>query len=279
MARNSSFPFTCLNKSDEPSPAGSEPRRHLSGRAERRQPVGRGPRPGTRPTHRAPADRGAGGGLGRRLFTRGPGGLPPTSEALRAGAEAMEAAAATFRRNAQADAGPVGGTVRVMASVVHATEVLPSLLAPLVAAHPGLTLEAVPEDRTSDLLRQDADMAVRFVAPAQAALVSRKAAPVPMGLFAAQAYLGPPRGARELGRVRASTPLWVTTGAGPSPTDSRSLGWGSPRDWLGAPTATSLNSQRFGRAWASASLRSAWASAWVSCAFCPPSARGRTRRA
>lgn len=129
--------------------------------------------------------------LGVLLFTRGPGGLAPTGPgaALRADAEAMEAAAAAFRRNAQADATRVAGTVRVTASVVHGTEGLPALLAPLLARHPALAVEMVPEDRSTDLLRRDADVAVRFVAPAQAALVARRVAPVPIGAFASPAYL------------------------------------------------------------------------------------------
>jgi DNA-binding transcriptional LysR family regulator len=129
--------------------------------------------------------------LGVVLFTRGPGGLVPTEPgaALRQDAEAMEAAAAAFRRNAQANASQIAGIVRVTASVVHGTEVLPGLLAPLLAQHPDLVIEMVPDDRTGDLLRRDADVAVRFVPPVQAALVAQRVAPVPIGLFAAPAYL------------------------------------------------------------------------------------------
>lgn len=129
--------------------------------------------------------------LGAPLFTRGPGGLAPTGSgaALRAQAEAMEAAAAAFGRTARADAGEVAGVVRVTASVVHGTEVLPGVLAPLLAAHPGLAVEMAPEDRVEDLLRRDADVAVRFAPPAQDALVARRVAPVPLGLHASAAYL------------------------------------------------------------------------------------------
>lgn len=145
---------------------------------------------------------------GVALFARGPGGMVPTGagEALRADAEAMEAAAASFRRNAQADAAAVSGVVRVTASVVHAAAVLPGVLAPLLARHPDLALEVVAEDRTSDLLRGDADVAVRFVAPAQAALVRRRVASVTIGAFASQAYLdrhGTPKDWAALARGHA----------------------------------------------------------------------------
>lgn len=52
--------------------------------------------------------------------------------------------------------------------------VLPSLLARFRAAHPAVDIELSLSDRTEDLLRRDADLAVRNVAPTQAALVARR---------------------------------------------------------------------------------------------------------
>jgi DNA-binding transcriptional LysR family regulator len=131
------------------------------------------------------------GRLGAALFTRGPAGLQPTPTAdlLVPHAEAMEAAAGAFARTAAGDAGQVRGPVRLTCSEVHGTEVLPRLLAPLLAACPGLVIELVPSNATQNLLRRDADLALRFAEPAQDALLARKVAPVPLGLFAAPALV------------------------------------------------------------------------------------------
>ncbi len=136
--------------------------------------------------------------LGAALFTRGPTGLTPTPTGtlLVPHAEAMEAGAFAFARTASGDAGEIRGPVRLTCSEVHGTEVLPRLLQPLLAAHPGLQVELVPTNDTQNLLRRDADVALRFAPPAQDALLARKVAPVALGLFAAPALVerhGPPR--------------------------------------------------------------------------------------
>jgi DNA-binding transcriptional LysR family regulator len=123
--------------------------------------------------------------LGTALFTRGPTGLAPTPAGLRLRphAEAMEAGAQALARAAAAE-DAVEGPVRLTCSEVHGTEVLPALLAPLLARHPGLTIELVPDNANDNLLRRDADLALRFAPPAQGALVARRVAPVALGLFA-----------------------------------------------------------------------------------------------
>jgi DNA-binding transcriptional LysR family regulator len=68
-------------------------------------------------------------------------------------------------------------------------EVLPPLLPALLAAHPGLQVELALSNRTQDLLRRDADVAVRMVAPTQAALLARKVGTIPVGLYARADYL------------------------------------------------------------------------------------------
>lgn len=131
-------------------------------------------------------------GLGLSLFTRSQGGLQPTEAALTlvAQAEAMEAAAAALLRNADgARSEGAGGTVRITASEVMGAEVLPPILAALQAAHPRLTLELVLSNRTSDLLRRDADIAVRMLRPSQDALIAQHLGAVRLGLYAHEAYL------------------------------------------------------------------------------------------
>jgi DNA-binding transcriptional LysR family regulator len=129
--------------------------------------------------------------LGRRLFLRTQRGLSPTEAALAIApnAEAMAAAAAALRRTADAERGAVAGTVRISASEVVAAERLPPVLAGIRARHPGLALEVVASNVVEDLLRRDADIAVRMVDPVQEALVARRIGRVELGLHATPAYL------------------------------------------------------------------------------------------
>jgi DNA-binding transcriptional LysR family regulator len=129
--------------------------------------------------------------LGLSLFTRSQGGLQPTEAALAlvAQAEAMEAAAAALLRNADGARSEEGGTVRITASEVMGAEVLPPILAALQEAHPKLTLELVLSNRTSDLLRRDADIAVRMLRPSQDALIAQHLGAVRLGLHAHERYL------------------------------------------------------------------------------------------
>jgi len=124
--------------------------------------------------------------LGVVLFTRTPAGLDPTetAHALAGHAEAMAHAAAAFARTASAEAGEVAGVVRVTASEVIAIEVLPPILAALQASHPGLVIILSPTNRNEDVLRREADIAVRMARPTQEGLVARLIGAVTLGLHA-----------------------------------------------------------------------------------------------
>jgi DNA-binding transcriptional LysR family regulator len=124
--------------------------------------------------------------LGVVLFTRTPAGLDPTetAHALAGHAEAMAHAAAAFTRTASAEAGEVAGVVRVTASDVIAIEVLPPILATLQARHSGLVIILSPSNRNEDVLRREADIAVRMARPAQEGLVARLIGIVTLGLHA-----------------------------------------------------------------------------------------------
>jgi DNA-binding transcriptional LysR family regulator len=143
--------------------------------------------------------------LGIALFTRSPGGLAPTDAALALlpHAEAMEASAAAVVRAVSGAAGDEGGTVRITASEIVGAEVLPPILAPFRERHPAITLELALTNRTEDLLRRDADLAVRMARPKQEALLARRIGRVPLGLYAHRRYLarfGTPAAIDELRR-------------------------------------------------------------------------------
>lgn len=141
--------------------------------------------------------------IGGRLFIRSPRGLLPSEAALelRPLAESLAATAAALLRTASGQGEGVRGTVRISASEVVGVEVLPPILAALRAAHPDLVVELVLSNAVEDLTRRDADVAVRMVEPAQAALVARRIGQVQLGLYGHRQYLdrcGTPQGVADL---------------------------------------------------------------------------------
>ena len=143
--------------------------------------------------------------LGLPLFSRSQSGLIPTETAreLLPHAQAMASAAdALVRASSGADA-EERGTVRLTASVVIGGEVLPSILTAFRERHPHIAIELVLSDQTQDLLRRDADIAVRMVRPKQEALVARKIGRISLGLHAHRRYLdkhGMPQALDDLAR-------------------------------------------------------------------------------
>lgn len=129
--------------------------------------------------------------LGTALFTRSPSGLTPTERgrSLHEHARAMAYASDAFVRTASAAPDEIAGTVRVTASEVIAVEVLPAIFAGLARKHPRLAIELSPSNRNEDVLRREADVAVRMVPPQQEALVARRIGAVPLGVHAHRAYL------------------------------------------------------------------------------------------
>ena len=130
-------------------------------------------------------------GLGAPLFTRSRHGLEPTPLALSLvpQARAMSSAAESLWRTASGEQSAARGTVRITASEMVGTWVLPPLLADLRAQHPGIVIELALSDRNEDLLRREADVAVRMARPTQEALVARQAGMVHVGLFVHRCYI------------------------------------------------------------------------------------------
>ena len=129
--------------------------------------------------------------LGLALFTRSQAGLMPTeaAQSLRALAEDMRTTAASLERAAASQGAGVQGTVRVTASDIIGIEVLPPIIAALRDRHPQLIVELVLTNRVQDLLRREADIAVRMLRPAQASLVARRVGHLTLGLHAHRRYV------------------------------------------------------------------------------------------
>jgi DNA-binding transcriptional LysR family regulator len=129
--------------------------------------------------------------LGLALFTRSQFGLMPTEAAqgLRAYAETMASTAASLERAATAHGEGVRGVVRVSASDVMGVEVLPSLIEQVRRRYPDLKVELVLSNRVQDLLRGEADIAVRMMRPEQEQLLARRVGSIEIGLHAHRDYL------------------------------------------------------------------------------------------
>ncbi len=129
--------------------------------------------------------------LGVVLFTRSQAGLDPTDAALelRPHAEAMAAAAEALVRTASGEAADDRGTVRITASEMIGTEVLPPMLARLGRRHPRIAIELVVSNQNDNLLRRQSDIAIRMATPAQDALLQRRIGTIAIGLHARRDYL------------------------------------------------------------------------------------------
>jgi DNA-binding transcriptional LysR family regulator len=83
----------------------------------------------------------------------------------------------------------VRGAVRITASEMIGAHVLPPILTAFRREHPEVVIELVLSNRTEDLLRREADIAIRMVRPAQGALVARGLGDIALGLHARADYL------------------------------------------------------------------------------------------
>jgi DNA-binding transcriptional LysR family regulator len=141
--------------------------------------------------------------LGVPLFARSQQGLAPTDVAheLLTHAQAMASASAALRRAATVRQDVVAGVVRITASDVIGVEVLPPILAAFREQHPGIVIELSLTNRPEDILRRDADIAIRMMRPTQQALVARQVGKIAVGLFAHRRYLdanGRPKNVADL---------------------------------------------------------------------------------
>ena len=125
------------------------------------------------------------------LFRRGRRGYELTEQgiALFERAQAVGEAANAFARLAAGATEQVAGSVRIAASEVVSAYVLPPIMARLGLEEPAIEVEIVASNQVENLLRRDADIAVRMVAPAQQDLVARKIADLPLVACAAKSYL------------------------------------------------------------------------------------------
>ena len=145
--------------------------------------------------------------LGVALFERTGRGVRPTAAGLEVlpAARQMQAAAEALARSVTRGREATRGTVRITASQVVATWLLPPLVAEFQRAEPEIAIEIVASNAVQNLLRREADIAIRMVRPDQGSLIARKVGEVAIGAYAHADYLaamGTPRTPGDLLRHR-----------------------------------------------------------------------------
>jgi DNA-binding transcriptional LysR family regulator len=129
--------------------------------------------------------------LGTTLFERTGRGLLPTAMALRMAdsARAMEAGAMQLARQAVGEQSKLAGAVRISASQPVACVLLPPLLVQMRIALPEITVELVVSNAVSNLLKREADIALRMVQPDQGTVIAKRVGQVTIGAYAHRDYV------------------------------------------------------------------------------------------
>lgn len=129
--------------------------------------------------------------IGARLFERSSGGLEltPTGEKLLEVAQAVETKALDLANQATGADKRIEGIVRVATNDTLALTFLLRDLAALNVQHPGIELEILTGTNNLNLLKGEADLALRAgVRPIQTSLVVRKLNRHEFGLYASKDY-------------------------------------------------------------------------------------------
>ena len=126
--------------------------------------------------------------------------LTPTGLDLLEHARAMGAAAEALGLAASGRSQAVGGVVSVSATDAVAACLLPPIVQRLCAQEPGIAVEVISSNALSDLLRREADIAVRHVKPEQPDLIARLVREAQASFYASEAWVqahGHPRSAED----------------------------------------------------------------------------------
>ena len=126
--------------------------------------------------------------------------LTPTGLDLLEHARAMGAAAQALGLAAAGRSQEVAGIVAVSAIDIVAVHLLAPLVQRLREREPGIAIEVISSNAMSDLLRREADIAIRHVKPEQSDLIARLIRTATAGFYASQSYIlahGHPRSAKD----------------------------------------------------------------------------------
>lgn len=114
--------------------------------------------------------------LGKVLFERTGRGLTPTADArlIASHARQMQTGADQLAQAVTGSDRATSGLVRVSASVTLAQHLLPAMVGSVQAEAPDIDIAIVASDDLTNLLRRDADIAIRMVRPEQTSLIARR---------------------------------------------------------------------------------------------------------
>lgn len=128
--------------------------------------------------------------LKAQLFQRTPRGLLLTDagEQVLSGARRVEEEALAIERQAEAAHQTLTGTVRISVTESLGSLWLPRKLAAFHAAYPGVCVEVLVDNRTVNLIRREADIAIRLFRPEQPDLIAKRAGDIVMGLYGSRTY-------------------------------------------------------------------------------------------
>lgn len=146
------------------------------------------------------------GKLGLTLVERSGRGLALTEQGrdLLDVVRQMGDTAARISLVAEGKSTQITGTVTISATDLLSAMFLPALLAPLRETAPGIKLHIACSNNLSDLMRREADIAIRHIRPDQPELIARHIGNFRANLYAATTYLeaaGRPNSLRDIAEL------------------------------------------------------------------------------
>ncbi len=129
--------------------------------------------------------------LGTTLLQRTPEGLALTlaGESIKAMCERIEANTIEVERRAAGKDRATAGLVRVTATETFAARFVIPATQQLRRRHPEIEIELIPDYRRLDIVRRQADIALRNVRPDEPSLIGRRIARFGFALYASHEYL------------------------------------------------------------------------------------------
>lgn len=122
----------------------------------------------------------------------------------------MGRAAERAALTASAQRSEITGTVRITASDIFATVHIPDMILEVRKRAPNLMIEVVATNDISDLMRREADIAIRHMRPEEPDLVARLVRDATGHFYAAKSYLD--RRGRPTTKAELATHDWVSFG-------------------------------------------------------------------